>query len=119
MGLFADTPGGLVGNDDSGGMSSWYVWSSLGLFPVAGQDCFLIGSPLFAAARLRLPGGHHFSITAADNASQRPYVAAAWLNGTPLAKPWLRWADIANGSTLELTMSDSPAAWSPAASSPT
>ena len=48
--------GGLPGNDDSGGLSSWYVWASLGLFPVAGQSLYLINAPSFAHARLDLDG---------------------------------------------------------------
>ena len=47
-------PGGLPGNDDSGGLSSWYVWASLGLFPVAGQNVFLLNAPSFAGAVVRL-----------------------------------------------------------------
>ena len=49
--------GGLPGNDDSGGLSSWYVWASLGLFPVAGQSLFLVNAPAFARAALRVAGG--------------------------------------------------------------
>ena len=48
--------GGLPGNDDSGGLSSWYVWASLGLFPVAGQSLYLINAPSFARSRLDLAG---------------------------------------------------------------
>ena len=110
--LHGDTPGGLVGNDDSGGMSSWYVWNALGLFPVAGQDVFLIGSPLFREARLRLgDGGGGLRISAPDNAPDRPYVAAVSLDGRPLERPFLRWAEIASRSTLELEMTDTPTIW--------
>ncbi len=49
--------GGLPGNDDSGGLSAWYVWAALGLFPVAGQSLFLINAPSFRAAELAVPGG--------------------------------------------------------------
>ena len=55
--------GGLPGNDDSGGLSSWYVWASLGLFPVAGQSLYLINAPSFAHARLDL-GGSELAIDA-------------------------------------------------------
>ena len=48
---FGTGPGGLPGNDDSGGLSSWYVWASLGLFPVAGQNLFLVNAPAFERAR--------------------------------------------------------------------
>ena len=106
---FGDTPCGMVGNDDSGGMSSWYVWNALGLFPVAGQDVFLISSPLFTAARLRLAGGAVFTIEARGNGPDRPYVAAASLNGLPLERPFIRWVDLAGGGRLSLEMSDQPA----------
>ncbi len=54
---FGTGAGGLPGNDDSGGLSSWYVWASLGLFPVAGQSLFLVNAPAFARAALRVAGG--------------------------------------------------------------
>ena len=54
---FGTGAGGLPGNDDSGGLSSWYVWASLGLFPVAGQNLFLVNAPAFARAALRVGGG--------------------------------------------------------------
>ena len=108
---FGDTPGGMVGNDDSGGMSSWYVWNALGLFPVAGQDMLLIGSPLFPKATLRLANDVEFTVAATGNAADRPYVASATLNGRPLGGAFLRWADLAGGGVLELAMSDQPHCW--------
>ena len=54
--MFGLGRGGLPGNDDSGGLSSWYVWASLGLFPVAGQSLYLINAPSFASSRLNLNG---------------------------------------------------------------
>jgi len=104
--LFTPTPGGMVGNDDSGAMTSWYVWSALGLFPVAGQDLFIIGTPVFTRGTLHLPGGD-FTILAPDTSDANRYVAIARLNDQPLNKPFLTWRDLA-GSTLELTMSDRP-----------
>ena len=47
---FGTGRGGLPGNDDSGGLSSWYVWASLGLFPVAGQNLFLVNAPVVRAS---------------------------------------------------------------------
>ena len=52
--MFGLGRGGLPGNDDSGGLSSWYVWASLGLFPIAGQSLYLINAPSFAEARITL-----------------------------------------------------------------
>ncbi len=116
---FGDTPGGMVGNDDSGGMSSWYVWNVLGLFPVAGQDLFLIGSPLFPAARVRLSDDAVFAVEAHDTSPERPYVAAASLNGVALDRPALRWDELAAGGVLSLRMSDQPSPWPAAAATPT
>src|SRR6476646_4130993 len=48
--------GGLPGNDDSGGLSAWYVWASLGLFPIAGQSLYLINAPSFSQSRIDLGG---------------------------------------------------------------
>ena len=104
--LFTPTPGGMVGNDDSGAMTSWYVWSALGLFPVAGQDQFIIGSPVFKRSTLHLPGGD-FTINAPDTSDTHRYVASATLNGKPIDSPFLSWKDLA-GATLQLEMADRP-----------
>lgn len=103
--LFTPTPGGMVGNDDSGGMTSWYVWSALGLFPVAGQDLFVVGSPVFERVVMHLPGGD-FVIEAPGTGDSNRYVAGATLNGNPLKTPFLSWSDL-QGGTLRLTLSDS------------
>ncbi len=107
--LFTPTPGGMVGNDDSGAMTSWYVWSALGLFPVAGQDLFIIGSPLFERSVIRLPGGD-FTIESPATSDDRRYVASAMLNGQPLDRPFLSWSDLISG-TLRLEMSAEPKGW--------
>ncbi|MGB0768029.1 MAG: GH92 family glycosyl hydrolase [Phycisphaeraceae bacterium] len=110
--LFTPTPGGMVGNDDSGGMTSWYVWSAIGLFPVAGQDRFVIGTPLFNRTTLRLPQGP-FTLNANNTSDTHRYVAAARLNGQPLAQPFLAWNDLDN-ATLDLDMTDRPTDWATA-----
>lgn len=104
--LFTPTPGGMVGNDDSGGMTSWYVWSALGLFPVAGQDQFIIGSPIFERSVMHLPGGS-FTMLAPGTSDICRYVSSAKLNGQPLESVFLSWSDLVGG-TLELQMSDTP-----------
>ena len=116
LGLFADTPGGLVGNDDSGGISSWYVWNAGGLFPLAGQDLFVLGCPLFPAARLHLANGNTMSITASNSGRGTPYVASVSLNRTPLTEPFLKWEQMSTGGHLHFEMSPQPTGW--AASAP-
>ena len=108
---FGTSPGGMVGNDDSGALCSWYVWNALGLFPVAGQDVFLIGSPIFQRSQIHLDSGCTFTIEAPETSPERIYVAGVMLNGLPLDRPFLRWQEIAEGATLTLEMTDTPTVW--------
>jgi len=108
---FHDGPDGLPGNDDSGAMSSWYFFGVVGLFPNAGQDVYLIGSPQLPKTILHLSGGKDFIIDAPRTSSSNKYVIAATLNGQPYNQSWLRHKDLMAGGTLELTMSDKPAHW--------
>lgn len=104
---FTTGPGGLPGNDDSGGLSSWFVWTACGLFPVTGQPVMLIGSPLFPKATLHLPAGD-FTIIAENNGPENVHIHAATLNGNPLRRAWLHLHEFQNGGTLHLTMSNTP-----------
>lgn len=108
---YGDTRGGLVGNDDSGGMSSWYVWSALGLFPVAGQDVFLIGSPLFEHAKVQFGPEQAFTIETSGSGSESPYVRAVSLNGKPHTRPFLGWNELCSGGTLSIDMTSDPTVW--------
>lgn len=107
---FATGRGGLPGNDDSGGLSSWYVWSALGLFPVAGQDLFLIGSPVFKKARIRLQDAE-VTIRAVNASQKNIYVQRAEWNGRPLDRAFLRWRELAGGGVLTLRMGAKPSQW--------
>ncbi|MBU4199926.1 MAG: glycoside hydrolase family 92 protein [Verrucomicrobia bacterium] len=102
--------GGLPGNDDSGGLSSWYVWSALGLFPAIAQGLYLIGSPLFTSAELDVAGGT-FIIQAANNDETNIYVQSARLNGQAIDRPYLRSSELLNGGILELQMGARPTGW--------
>ena len=107
---FATGKGGLPGNDDSGGTSSWYVWSALGLFPVAGQDVFLVGSPIFERARIKLARGT-LVVEARGVSDDGICVQSAVLNGEPLDRAWLRWSEIADGGELVLEMGPASSRW--------
>jgi putative alpha-1,2-mannosidase len=85
---YAQGRGGLPGNDDSGGLSSAFVWNALGLFPVTGQPVVLIGSPSFRRASLRL-GDSTLSIHAPEASEENIYIRSATLNGSPLERAWL------------------------------
>jgi predicted alpha-1,2-mannosidase len=104
-------PDGLPGNDDSGAMSSWYAFGQMGIFPNAGQDVYLIGSPAYPQTTLHLAGGKDFVIEARNLSAENIYVTSATLNGRVLDRAWLRHAEIAAGGRLVLTMASAPSHW--------
>jgi len=104
-------PDGLPGNDDSGAMSSWFAFGQMGIFPNAGQDVYLIGSPAYPQTTLHLAGGKDFVIEARNLSAENLYVTAATLNGRVLDRAWLRHREIAAGGRLVLTMANAPSQW--------
>ena len=105
--MFAAGRGGAPGNVDSGALSSWYVWNAIGLFPVAGQDRMLLGSPCVNSARVHLPQGMLF-IDVQDNSPANIYVSSASWNGIELDFPGLKVSDMMRGGNLRFTMSSEP-----------
>ncbi|MGD0730616.1 MAG: GH92 family glycosyl hydrolase [Terracidiphilus sp.] len=108
---FHSGPDGLPGNDDSGAMSSWEAFGLIGIFPNAGQDVYVIGSPAYPHTELHLAGGKNFTIEAKNVSAENKYVIAAELNGKPLHRAWLRHSEIAPGGRLVLTMAAAPEHW--------
>jgi predicted alpha-1,2-mannosidase len=105
---FQPTHNGYPGDDDSGAMSAWYVFSAMGFFPVAGQDLYLIGSPVFDEVNIDMGNGKQFIIRANNNSHHNIYIAKATLNGKELTNFWFRHSDIKNGAILELEMTNIP-----------
>ena len=103
--------GGLPGNDDSGAMSSLYAFTQIGLFPNAGQDIYLIASPAIPQTTLHLAGGKDFVVQADNTSPTNIYVTAAFLNGRPLNRAWLRHSEIISGGRLVLSMQSAPGTW--------
>lgn len=95
---------GLDGNDDGGTLSSWYVFSSLGFYPLAGTDEYRIGSPLVNGARLDLGNGKILTVKVINQGEKNIYVDSITLNGEPLDGFVLHHADIADGGELVFTM---------------
>lgn len=102
---------GLPGNDDSGAMSSWYVWNAVGLYPNAGQDFYYIGSPIFNRAEINLSNNRTFTIEAPNASATNKYVQAITLNGKSLDRVWLTHKEISSGGKLVLQMSGRPSTW--------
>ena len=115
MNQFTVGRGGLPGNDDSGALSSWYVWASLGIFPVAGQQIFLVNAPSFSHAQLRLGNGR-LTIETAGFTEPEPdgpaqYVQRAFWNGDELDRSWIGVAEILAGGRLQLELGSEPTTW--------
>src|SRR4051812_9341297 len=107
--LFRDTPDGLPGNDDLGGLSGWAVWSMLGLGPVTpGAPFEVIGSPLFSRATIALGDGRRLEVRAPGASQLNRYVIGATWNGRPLRRAWIDDATLRRGGVLQLDMSAVP-----------
>ena len=101
--MFTAGEGGIPGNNDSGGLSSLYIWNALGVFPVSGQDLMLIGSPRFEKAVLHLPGGKNFVIL---RKGEGIYTEKALLDGEPLKDLRFSVRRMMQGGTLTLIMKE-------------
>jgi len=100
---------GIPGYEDGGGMSAFVVFSMMGFYPVTpGIPTYDIGSPIFDKVVIHLKNGKDFSVIALNNSRDNKYVQSIRLNGKPLDQIWFRHTEIANGGTLELTMSNTP-----------
>ncbi len=110
---FGAGPGGLPGNDDSGGLSSWYVWASLGLFPVAGQNLFLVNAPSWSSARMAVARGtlEIDTIGFRESSPTPQYVQSASLDGVPLHRSWLSGTELHRGGRLVIALGDEPSDW--------
>jgi putative alpha-1,2-mannosidase len=100
---FGDGPGGLPGNDDCGTMSSWYLFTALGFFPVPGYDKYYVGSPRYTAAEITIPDGA-FRITAPAASATNFVPRSASLDGKSLPDFIFRHSDIVEGAELEVEL---------------
>lgn len=111
--MFTNTPDGSPGNDDLGTMAAWYVMSALGLYPaMPGADFYVLASPLFSRATIRLQPGYYgasrFTIEAPTASETNQYVKAATLNGATLDRAWIEHETIRRGATLQFTLTPEP-----------
>lgn len=100
---------GLVGNENVGQMSAWYVLASIGMHPICPGDTRMeLSAPLFDKVTLRLAGGKVFTIRVKGQSPQNTYIQSATLNGKPYTKCYIDYQDVVQGGVLELTLSDQP-----------
>lgn len=100
------TPEGLVGNDDLGQMSAWFVFTSLGFYPVApGSNQYVIGRPFIERAVLHLPNGKTLTVAADGLSPVKQFVQSATWNGKPLDRTFIRHEELMGGGELRFVMS--------------
>ncbi|MDR3268707.1 MAG: GH92 family glycosyl hydrolase [Tannerella sp.] len=103
---------GLVGNEDVGQMSAWYVLAACGIHPVCpGETRFELASPLFDRIEIHLSDGKTFTIVSTNHSPENLYIRSAVLNGSAYSKCYLDYADIVRGGKLELILDSRPATW--------
>lgn len=107
--MYKAEPDGVIGNDDCGQMSAWFILSALGLYPVDPVSAlYVFGSPLFDDAKIDLGGGRMLRVRAPGNAPDAPYVRSVTWNGRPWPRNWIDHAALAKGGELIFEMSARP-----------
>ncbi|WP_051681632.1 GH92 family glycosyl hydrolase [Cellulomonas sp. HZM] len=110
--LFTTGPGGLPGNDDLGSLSSWLVWSSIGLYPeIFGRSELLVSTPAFDSVTIDSLGSDRKITVTAPDAGTKRNIATMKVNGTASTKSWLPESFARDGGTLELGLSSAATAW--------
>ena len=105
---FSTDINGLDGNDDGGTLSAWYVFSSMGFYPLAGSDKYWIGSPNLDSAEITLSNGNTLKMTALNQSASNVYVKSVTLNGEVITDNYLTHAQLMGGGELVFTMSANP-----------
>ncbi|KAB8337150.1 hypothetical protein FH972_021454 [Carpinus fangiana] len=106
--------GGIPGNSDAGAMQTWQLWNMMGLYPMTGQNVFLIGSPWFSSMSLDLEGGKSLTIKSAGGDLTKGvfYVQSLKVNGKKWKQSWATWDDLfANGGTMEFKLGPKAVNW--------
>ncbi len=103
--LWANTPTGIPGQDDLGAMSAWYVWSAMGLQPLApGRAELLLAAPLFSQVIVHRSNGVNLTINAPAAATNAGFIQSLTVNGTGSTRPWLPESLVIAGGTINITV---------------
>ena len=106
--MYAPTPEGIIGNEDCGQMSAWYVFSSLGFYPVCpGSNEFALTAPQFPKAVVRLANGRTLTVTA-DNPRRSVYIASVALDGKPIDRNYITYDELMQGGELHFALRPRP-----------
>ncbi len=108
--FYKNAPDGLIGNEDCGQMSAWYILSASGFYPVTpGRTRYDLGTPLFKEVKYNLENGKTFIIKAPNVSAKNFYIKSVKLNGKNiLTTPQINHEDIMRGGVLEFEMADAP-----------
>lgn len=111
---YKPAPDGLVGNDDLGQMSAWFLFTSMGFYPVApGSNQYVLGRPFVDRARIHLPNGKLLTIESANMSETHSYLKDVLLNGKSLDRSYLTHEELMQGGVLRFVFSDEKEAdWS-------
>lgn len=106
--MYTPTPEGIIGNEDCGQMSAWYVFSSLGFYPVCpGSNEFALTAPQFPKAVVRLANGRTLTVTA-DNPRRSVYIASVTLDGKPIDRNYITYDELMQGGELHFELRPRP-----------
>jgi predicted alpha-1,2-mannosidase len=109
MRLYNSGPEGYCGDEDTGQMSAWYIFSAMGFYPVCpGVPEYVIGSPVFNKIRLCFESGREFTILAENNSEENCYIQTASLNDREFTRNWIFHSELTQGGVLNLNMGSSP-----------
>ena len=104
-----DKPDGIIGNEDVGQMSAWYVLSAVGFYPVnPANGLYVFGSPVINEATLQLQGNKKFHVLVKNNGPKNKYIQAMTLNSANYTKTYIKHTDVMADGELVITMGDKP-----------
>lgn len=107
--LYNNSKSGYSGNEDCGQMSAWYIFSSMGFYPVnPASGVYMLGSPILKEATLNTGNGKQFQVTTINTALKNIYIQSVKLNGKAYDKTFITQADLVKGGKLEFVMGSKP-----------
>jgi len=107
--FYTDKPDGIIGNEDVGQMSAWYVLSALGFYQVnPTSGVYVFGSPLFNEATVKLAQGKMLHIVAKNNSAKNMYIQNASFNGIKYTRSYITYQDLVQGGDLVFEMGSKP-----------
>jgi predicted alpha-1,2-mannosidase len=109
---YRNAPDGLSGNEDCGQMSAWYIFSSLGFYPVCpGSPYYEIGRPFFESASIKLPNGKILDIKALNHGPNNKYIQSITIDGERFNSTKFHHETLMAGGTISFTMGPEPSEW--------